>query len=77
MKRSVPGSIGDIRDIDILELEHSNRDKKKKMICPLIKNPLKECYCAKMDSLNTEETIYYCGKHYSRCGIYQRYQKEQ
>lgn len=42
----------------------------KKRYCPFVQDPHDECYCAKLDSQNIENTIYYCGKNFLDCEIY-------
>lgn len=41
--------------------------------CPLVQDPLDECYCLNVSSLTAEETIYYCGENFEECAIYQGY----
>jgi hypothetical protein len=38
--------------------------------CPLVQNPLKDCFCFEMDSLKTEHAIYYCGGNFAKCEVY-------
>ena len=38
--------------------------------CPFIRNSFKECYCMDMNSLKTDDAIYYCGKNFTKCLIY-------
>ena len=41
--------------------------------CPLVKNPLDECYVHNMHSLVIDEAVYYCGGHFEKCEIYQKF----
>ena len=40
--------------------------------CPIIKDPLDECYCIKMNSLDIDKAVYYCSKNFKVCEIYRR-----
>ena len=40
--------------------------------CPLLNNPLEECYVADLHSQNIEKAMYYCWENYERCEIYKR-----
>lgn len=42
----------------------------KKRICPLVQNPLGDCYCFNMGSQDIEKAIYYCNKNFKICEIY-------
>jgi hypothetical protein len=54
-----------------MENEVTNQD-----VCPFIRNPLEKCYCANLDSLNTEEAIFYCIENFENCEIYRKYLRE-
>jgi hypothetical protein len=41
-----------------------------KMICPLLREPLEECYCNSMSSQDIEKTIFFCSHSYKACEIY-------
>ncbi len=41
--------------------------------CPLIQDDRDGCYFCKMDSLATEDAIYFCASHYEQCEIYRNY----
>jgi hypothetical protein len=38
--------------------------------CPFINDNYEECYCNDLKSQNIETVIYYCGKNYKLCSIY-------
>ena len=40
--------------------------------CPIIRNPLDECYCIKMNSLDIDRAVNYCSKNFKVCEIYKR-----
>ena len=42
----------------------------KDMLCPNIRNPFDDCYCASTSSTHAEATIHYCGGSYKDCEIY-------
>jgi hypothetical protein len=48
-----------------------------KTICPLIKNPYKDCYCAGMNSQKVLYALEYCGGTFERCEIYIRHMLEE
>jgi hypothetical protein len=54
-----------------------NHDKPEGGRCPLIQNPLEECHCSSLDSLNTEAAIYYCGGNHHKCEIFQEYAQQK
>ena len=41
-----------------------------KKLCPLIQNPLDECYCSAMTSQDIERTVYLCSSNFQICDIY-------
>ena len=42
-----------------------------KKSCPFIGNSFSECYCNSMNSLQAEDALYYCGRNYMQCPIYE------
>ena len=38
--------------------------------CPLVQEPLGDCYCFKLGSQDIENAVYYCSKNYKTCNIY-------
>ena len=42
-----------------------------KKSCPFIGNSFSECYCNSMNSLQAEDALYYCGRNYMICPIYE------
>ena len=42
-----------------------------KKSCPFIGNSFSECYCNSMSSLQAEDALYYCGRNYMKCSIYE------
>ena len=43
-----------------------------KKLCPVLWEPLRECYCHDMTSQKIAAAIYYCGGKFEECIIYQR-----
>ena len=43
-----------------------------KRLCPLVRDPLRECYCYDMTSQKIPAAIYYCSGKFEDCVIYQR-----
>ena len=41
-----------------------------KKICPLLREPMEECYCNSMSSQDIEKTIFFCSGGYKTCAIY-------
>ena len=41
-----------------------------KKICPLLREPLEECFCNSMSSQDIEKTIFFCSGSYKMCEIY-------
>ena len=41
-------------------------------LCPLVRDPLSDCYCYDMNSQKISAAIYYCGGKYEQCEIYRR-----
>jgi len=39
-------------------------------ICPLLQEPLEECYCNSMSSQDIEKTIFFCSRSYKTCEIF-------
>lgn len=39
--------------------------------CPLIDEALPQCYCSDTRSMAIDDIIYYCGRNYRQCAIYQ------
>jgi len=42
----------------------------KNKLCPLVKDPLIECYCFDLNSRTINPAINYCGNNYESCTIY-------
>jgi hypothetical protein len=42
----------------------------KNKLCPLVKDPLNECYCFDLNSKTITPAITYCGNNYKSCAIY-------
>ena len=38
--------------------------------CPLVQDPLGDCYCFKMGSQDIEKAVFFCSKYYEFCEIY-------
>lgn len=45
--------------------------------CPLVRNPLVECYCFNLTSKTINSAIEYCGYNYQKCEIFKRLQREK
>jgi hypothetical protein len=43
-----------------------------KSLCPMVRDPVKDCYCYDMNSQKIPAAIYYCGDRFEECIIYQR-----
>lgn len=41
-----------------------------KKSCPFIGNSFSECYCNSMNSLQAKDALYYCGRNYMKCPIF-------
>ena len=40
-------------------------------VCPLLENPLPQCYCLKLTSLDVSMAVQYCLNKYKDCRIFQ------
>jgi len=40
--------------------------------CPLAANPLPECYCFEMNSLDIPDLQHFCGHNHRQCRIYRK-----
>ena len=45
-------------------------DRKRR--CPLVQDPLKDCFCFEMDSRKVEKAMHYCGGNFEQCEIYNK-----
>jgi hypothetical protein len=43
-----------------------------KRICPFVLDPLEDCFCFEMNSVNVESMIHYCGEKFEECEIYRK-----
>jgi hypothetical protein len=41
-------------------------------LCPLVRDPLSDCYCYDMNSQKIQYAIYYCSDKYEQCVIFRR-----
>jgi len=48
----------------LMFFQHRNK------LCPLVKDPLSECYCFDLNSKTINPAINYCGNNYESCAIY-------
>ncbi len=48
----------------------------RKDICPLVNNPLRECFCFETNSRNAEMALDFCGANYRECRIYKKYRMQ-
>ena len=44
--------------------------------CPIIRDPLDDCYCIKMNSLDIDRAVNLCSKNFKLCEIYKRNSEE-
>jgi hypothetical protein len=44
----------------------------RKSLCPMVRDPVKDCYCYDMNSQKIPAAIYYCSDKFEECVIYQR-----
>jgi hypothetical protein len=51
---------------------HSQRKQRN---CPLVKEPMAECFCLNMTSININRAIYYCSGDYKKCYLYREYSR--
>lgn len=49
-----------------------NQEKIRKKNCPFVRSPSDDCYCAKLDSQNIENVLYYCADRFLDCEIYKK-----
>lgn len=45
---------------------------KQNTACPLIKAPLKDCYCVSINSQFIGQALFYCGDNYTQCELYNK-----
>lgn len=57
--------------------DHSGIPPQPINMCPLVEDPLENCYCAKLISRNVELAVYYCARNHHLCKIFQDYQRDQ
>ncbi len=48
------------------------RETQRKEPCPLVREPLAECYCANLHSGTTEAAIHFCGEYFEECPVYRK-----
>lgn len=65
----------EMKNLEIPFIEMMEKEEHGKL-CPFIENPHEDCYILSMDSLKVEAAVYYCGRNYKKCDIYQRLVKE-
>ena len=46
--------------------------KSSKIMCPLVRDPQRECYCYDMTSQKIPAALYYCSGKFEECIIHQR-----
>ena len=59
-----------MRKAEKLTFRQINKTFKTKGRCPFIGNSFPQCYCMDMNSLRIDDAIYYCGKNFTLCPIY-------
>ncbi len=66
------------REVDVNKPEQSEQARcptevaKPMRFCPMLNNPIRDCYCLKTNSLNIPLIIHFCGGKYTECEIYLR-----
>jgi hypothetical protein len=45
---------------------------KKRILCPFVRSPHKDCYFLDMNSNKISMAVYYCQNHFTKCEIYKR-----
>jgi hypothetical protein len=55
-----------------IKRESLHMEVNNKKNCPFIGNSFSECYCNSMSSLLAEDALYYCGRNYMMCPIYEK-----
>ncbi len=60
-----------IRKHDV-ETVINNNGNPSDLSCPYLKTPFPECFCTKLDSINAEAAVRYCGDRYKECEIYKK-----
>ena len=64
------------KNLDMPLIEMVEKEEHWKL-CQFIKNPHKDCYILTLDSLKVEAAVFYCGRNYKKCAIYQKLVKER
>lgn len=41
-------------------------------ICPFVRDPIEECFCAKWNSSSIIKALFYCRRSFAECSIYRR-----
>jgi len=49
----------------------------KRMLCPFVQSPHKDCYFLDMNSNKISMAVYYCRNHYHQCEIYKRMTRQK
>jgi len=60
-----------MQKVDPKAQQPKKRDQKK-ILCPFVRSPQKDCYFLDMDSNKISMALYYCQNHYQKCAIYKR-----
>ena len=55
-----------VRKMDPMRTQFKNK------LCPLVKNPFRDCYCINLSSNNINFAIHYCGNHYRTCEVFKK-----
>ena len=59
-----------MKKIEKLSIKEIKKSPEARGRCPFIKKSFRECYCMDMNSLRTDDAIYYCGLNFTQCPIY-------
>ncbi len=57
---------GDSRD------QPPEKKNQKRMLCPFVRSPDKDCYFLDMNSNKISMAVYYCQNHFKECEIFKR-----
>jgi len=57
---------GDSRD------QPPEKKNQKRILCPFVRSPHKDCYFLDMNSNKISMAVYYCQNHFKECEIYKR-----
>lgn len=59
-----------ITEFDAAMVKTIPDQEERRALCPYVRAPFENCYCASTSSLFAEATIRFCGGNYKDCSIY-------